>query len=191
MFASDEAAVRFECSLDGAAFAACATPATVSGLAAGGHRFAVARDRLGGQRRRDARDGVVDHAGRAGRRAGRDDPAAPPAPPARRVAPLRLTALARQRLGRRGRVRVAVTCRATCRAVVRVRVRGVATLHAVRRVRAGRTVVVVLRLGRARLRAARRLLARGRAVRAEITVTATDRAGRRLPPVRRVVRLVR
>jgi hypothetical protein len=51
--------------------------------------------------------------------------------------------------------------------------------------------VVVLRLDRRRLRAARRLLARGRLVRAEITVTATDRAGRRLPPVRRVVRLVR
>jgi hypothetical protein len=59
-------------------------------------------------------------------------------------------------------------------------------------VRAGRTVVVVMRLKRAQLRAARRLLARaGRTLRADVTVTATDAAGRRLPAVRRVVRLLR
>ena len=189
VFASDEAAVRFECSLDGAAFAACATPATVSGLAPGGHRFAArAIDWAGNVDATPATESWTTLAAPATAPAGTTRAGAAGA---RRVEPLRLIVLGRQRLGRRGRVRVAVTCRATCRAVVRVRVRGVGTLHAVRRVRAGRTVVVVLRLDRARLRAARRLLARGRAVRAEITVTATDRAGRRLPPVRRVVRLVR
>ena len=188
VFASDEAAVRFECSLDGAAFAACATPAPVSGLAPGGHRFAVrAIDWAGNVDATPATESWTTLAAPGSAPAGTTRAGAAGA---RRVAPLRITAVARQRLGRRGRVRVAVTCRATCRAVVRVRVRGVGRLHAVRRVRAGRTVVVVLRLDRARLRAARRLFARGRVVRAEITVTATDRAGR-LPAVRRVVRLVR
>jgi hypothetical protein len=192
VFASDEAAVRFQCSLDGGAFAACATPAPVSGLAPGGHTFAVrAIDWAGNVDATPATEswttlatpGAAAPAGTAG--------AGAAAGRTTRVAPLRLTVSARQRLGRFGRVRVAVTCRATCRAVVRVRVRGVGRIHAVRRVRAGRTVVVVLRLDRARLRAARRLLARGRVVRADVTVTATDRAGRRLPAVRRVVRLVR
>ncbi len=170
---------------------ACATPAPVSGLAPGGHSFAVrAIDWAGNVDATPATESWTTLAAPGAAPAGTTPAGTAGTAGARRVAPLRLTALTRQRLGRRGRVRVAVTCRATCRAVVRVRVRGVATLHAVRRVRAGRTVVVVLRLGRARLRAARRLLARGRAVRAEITVTATDRAGR-LPPVRRVVRLVR
>jgi hypothetical protein len=109
-----------------------------------------------------------------------------------RVAALRLSALARQRLGRRGRVRVSVSCRSTCRAVVTVRVRGVGRVHAVRRVPAGRTVVVVLRLNRGALRSARRLLAhRGRILRAVVTVGATDAAGHRLPAVRRSVRLLR
>ena len=190
LFGSNEAAVHFECSLDGGAFAGCHTPATFAGLAVGGHRFAVRAINTGGNA--DATPAVATWTIAAPPGAAAVAGARPAAAAgARRVAPLRLTALARQRLGRRGRLRVAVTCRAACRAVVHVRVRGVGRLHAVRRVRAGRTVVVVLRLNRARLRAARRLLARGRVVRADITVTATDRAGRRLPAVRRVVRLVR
>jgi predicted RNA-binding protein YlqC (UPF0109 family) len=76
--------------------------------------------------------------------------------------------------------------------VVSVRVRGVGRLHAVRRVRAGRTVVVVLRLNRGQLRAAGRLLARrGRTLQAVVTVSATDGAGHRVPAVRRTVRLLR
>jgi hypothetical protein len=75
--------------------------------------------------------------------------------------------------------------------VISVRVRGVGRLRAVRRVRGGRTVVVVLRLSRRQVRAARLRLARGRAVQAVVTVTARDAAGRRLPAARRVVRLVR
>ncbi len=70
VFASDEAAVRFECSLDGGAFAACATPGARQRPRAGRPPLRGARDRLGGQRRRDARDGVVDHAGGAGNGAG-------------------------------------------------------------------------------------------------------------------------
>ena len=186
LFAADETAVSFQCALDGGAFDACSTPATFTGLAPGGHTFAVRA--VDWASNVDATPAVASWT-----------IAAPPAPtpmaaaagaPARRVAALRLTAPARQRLGRRGRLRVTVACRAPCRASVRVRVRGVGTLRAVRRVRAGRPLVVVMRLGRAHLRAARRLLARGRVVRAEITVTATTRAGR-LPAVRRSVRLVR
>lgn len=201
VFTSDEAAVRFECRLDGAAFAPCRSPLALSGLAAGAHSFAVrAIDWAGNADGSPATASwTVASAGAAGAAAGgaagvagagpaRRGRAAP-----RRVAALRLTALARQRLGRRGRLRVSVSCRATCRAVVRVRVRGVGRLRAVRRVRAGRTVVVVLRLNRAQLRTARALLARrrGATVRADVTVTATDARGRRLPAVRRVVRLLR
>jgi hypothetical protein len=40
-FTSNEANVRFQCRLDGAAFAGCASPATYAGLAAGAHTFAV------------------------------------------------------------------------------------------------------------------------------------------------------
>src|SRR4029079_18812015 len=48
LFGSNEAAVHFECSLDGGAFAGCHTPATFAGLAVGGHRFAVRAIDTGG-----------------------------------------------------------------------------------------------------------------------------------------------
>jgi hypothetical protein len=189
VFGSDEAAVRFECRRDDGGFTACTSPLAFGGLAPGAHSFAVR---------------AVDWAGNvdASPAAASWTVSAAPAPAAstlgrraaspRRLAPLRLIALSRQRLGRRGRLRVSVSCRATCRAVVNVRVRGVGRLHAVRRVPAGRTVVVVLRLNRGQLRSARRLLARrGRILRAVVTVNATDRAGHRLPAVRRTVRLLR
>jgi hypothetical protein len=40
-FSADEAGATFECSLDGAAFAACASPFSIAGLAAGDHKLAV------------------------------------------------------------------------------------------------------------------------------------------------------
>lgn len=40
-FTSDTSPVTFECSLDGAAFAPCASPVSYSGLEAGGHQFRV------------------------------------------------------------------------------------------------------------------------------------------------------
>jgi hypothetical protein len=198
LFASDEAAVRFECRLDAGGFVPCSMPADLSGLAPGLHTFFVRAVDSGGNA-----DGTPAAASwtvlappaavtGVGAGAGAGVPAtAPPAAAVRRAAALRLVALARQRLGRRGRLRVSVTCRATCRAVIHVRIRGVGRLHVVRRIAAGRTVAVVVRLRPGQLRAARRLLARGRTLAAIVTVTAIDRAGRRLPGVRSVIRLLR
>ena len=50
-FTSDDAGASYKCSLDGKAFAACSSPASFSGLAAGPHTVTVsARDALGNQR---------------------------------------------------------------------------------------------------------------------------------------------
>ena len=193
LFTSDEAAVRFECRLDAGAFTACNSPLAIANLAPGGHSFAVrAIDAAGNADQTPAAQSWTIPGAAAG--AGAAAPRKPAVAGARRlaaVAGLRLTAVARQRLGRRGRLRVSVSCRSTCRAVLNVRVRGVGRLHAVRRIRGGRTVVVVLRLTRGQLRTARQRLGRGRPVQAFVSVTATDSAGRRLVAARTVVRLVR
>ncbi|MEA2395183.1 MAG: serralysin [Solirubrobacteraceae bacterium] len=179
---SDEVTSRFQCSLDGGAFGACSAAPTFGGLANGDHTLAArAIDASGNVDATPASAGwtvAVSPATAVAAASG----AAP-------LAVIRLSARSVQRLGRAGRLRMTVRCSEPCRAVVRVSVPGAGSVHAVRRLPAGRTVTVVLRLKRAQRGHVRRLLARGRRVRVVVTATATDSVGRRLVAVRRTVRL--
>jgi hypothetical protein len=177
-FSSPDADIaRFECSLDGAAYVACASPKQVTGLAAGAHTVSVR---------------PVDKADNVGPSVSRtftiDSPAAQPSPSPSpspsagssttkdTVAP-RVTLLSKSvRVSKRGTVSVKVGCPATeTRCTIKLALqRGHSVVaHKTVTVAGGKTVSVTLQL----TRALRRQLSSHRSVKLTAVLTASDAAG--------------
>jgi subtilisin len=217
-FASPTPGATFECSLDGAAFAACSSPHTTGALADGLHQLAVrAVDVAGNRDATPAADGfVVDAVPDPPPPAPPADPQPPgttttTAPPADPEPPVSTTtadtlrptvtlrAASRQRLGtvlRRG-IRVSVLCSEACRAEATVVIPSAAAI----KLRISKTAITAgrkaLPMGSGRryvtirlTSAIRKRLARARSVLVQLRLTATDAAGNR-GTAKKAVRLAR
>jgi len=161
-FSANEAGARFECRLNAGAFAACASPATFSGLAAGPHTFAVrAVDAVGNADPTPATRSFTVVSSDEG-----VTPARKVSIPSRRI-----------RVTRRGVVPLRVICSAgltPCHPQLRLRRAGRTLVARTVSLRAGATATVSLRLKRT----TRTRVAHVRSMRVDVLATTRDSAGR-------------
>ena len=182
-FFANRPIVSFECSLDGAAFAACTSPASFSGLSAALHTFRVRAvdpnpNRGGDDTPAEARWRVTA-------------PALPPPPGSDLVRPRSFfQALATAAELRRGRLIVFVAADEAARHRIAATLRGRGLRPVAFRPRSlrsddGEIARTVLALPRRARAAVRRAVARRTRLIARVTVTSTDAAGNRATKVQR------
>jgi hypothetical protein len=164
---------RFECSLDGGAFAACTSPKQFSGLAAGAHSVAVrAVDRVGNTGNPASSSFRVESPPAQG---GGGTPAPAPAPAADKTAPKVTLKLLAARVSKSGAVTLRAGCPSSetrCTIGVALKLGRSTVAKKTITVTGGKTAKVTLRLSKS----ARRKLAKSGRLSFKAVITATDAA---------------
>ena len=176
-FAQDLA--RFECSVDGGAFAPCSSPTQLTGLAVGGHTISVRGvDNAGNTGDADTRSFTIDRPATGVGTGAAQQPSGGSSSTADKTAP-KVTVVARSsRVSKKGTVSFRVACpkaETSCKVTVQLKRGSTTAARKTVTVKGGKTVTVTLQL----TKAVRSQLTKHSTLKMSTVVTARDAAGNR------------
>jgi hypothetical protein len=176
----DRDVARFECSLDGGAFATCASPDALSSLAVGGHSIAVRAVDTAGNTGDAASQSftIAQPSGGGGGGGGGGNPGGSGTPTPDTVAPAIKVPTRAVRLSRQGTFAMTFRCPRTersCTLDVQIERGGLVIAIKDAKIAGGKSKALTFRLSKAN----RRALAKAGKMKLRATVVATDAAGNR------------